>query len=299
MLKQSVETTPDIPLNTFKENAELHIVDTIEHQEAPLIDTTQNTNEEEKDSIIKIINLSKQFDGIEVLRDINLSIQKGEVVSILGSSGSGKSTLLRCINWLEQPERGFIYVGDERIGVNAETNEPAKYKELAKMRQRVGMVFQSFNLWPHLTVKQNVMEALIHVKKWSKSDAESMAKTQLEKVGMSHKLDSYPSMLSGGQKQRVAIARALAMKPEVLLFDEPTSALDPELVEEVLTVMQKLSKEGYTMVIVTHEMDFARQVSDQVVFLEKGILIEKNPPEKFFTEPDSTRVRQFLKLDAS
>ncbi|GAL17222.1 histidine ABC transporter ATP-binding protein HisP [Vibrio maritimus] len=299
MLKQSVETTPDIPLSTFKESAELHIVDTVEHQETPLIDTTQDAIEDDKDSIIKIINLSKQFDGIEVLRDINLNIQKGEVVSILGSSGSGKSTLLRCINWLEQPERGFIYVGDERIGVNAETNKPAKYKELAKMRQRVGMVFQSFNLWPHLTVKQNVMEALIHVKKWSKSEAESMAETQLEKVGMSHKLDSYPSMLSGGQKQRVAIARALAMEPEVLLFDEPTSALDPELVEEVLTVMQKLSKEGYTMVIVTHEMDFARQVSDQVVFLEKGILIEKNPPEKFFTDPDSTRVRQFLKLDAS
>ncbi|MGR5092404.1 amino acid ABC transporter ATP-binding protein [Vibrio maritimus] len=299
MLKQSVETTPDIPLSTFKESAELHIVDTVEHNESDLIHTTQDTSEEQTDSIIKIINLSKQFDGIEVLRDINLNIQKGEVVSILGSSGSGKSTLLRCINWLEQPERGFIYVGDERIGVNAETNKPAKYKELAKMRQRVGMVFQSFNLWPHLTVKQNVMEALIHVKKWSKSDAESMAETQLEKVGMSHKLDSYPSMLSGGQKQRVAIARALAMEPEVLLFDEPTSALDPELVEEVLTVMQKLSKEGYTMVIVTHEMDFARQVSDQVVFLEKGILIEKNPPEKFFTDPDSTRVRQFLKLDAS
>lgn len=299
MLKQSVETTPELPVSAFKESADLHIVDTVEHKESALIHATQDTSEEQTDSIIKIINLSKQFDGIEVLRDINLNIQKGEVVSILGSSGSGKSTLLRCINWLEQPERGFIYVGDERIGVNAETNKPAKYKELAKMRQRVGMVFQSFNLWPHLTVKQNVMEALIHVKKWSKSDAEGMAETQLEKVGMSHKLDSYPSMLSGGQKQRVAIARALAMEPEVLLFDEPTSALDPELVEEVLTVMQKLSKEGYTMVIVTHEMDFARQVSDQVVFLEKGILIEKNPPEKFFTDPDSTRVRQFLKLDAS
>jgi polar amino acid transport system ATP-binding protein len=299
MLKPSVETTPEISLNAFKESAELHIVETVDHQDSQWIDTTQDNSEEEKDSIIKIINLSKQFDGIEVLRDINLNIQKGEVVSILGSSGSGKSTLLRCINWLEQPERGFIYIGNERIGVNAKTNKPAIYKELAKIRQRVGMVFQSFNLWPHLTVKQNVMEALIHVKKWSKSDAEHMAETQLEKVGMSHKLDSYPSMLSGGQKQRVAIARALAMEPEVLLFDEPTSALDPELVEEVLTVMQKLSKEGYTMVIVTHEMDFARQVSDQVVFLEKGILIEKNPPEKFFTNPESTRVRQFLKLDAS
>ncbi|GEM78770.1 amino acid ABC transporter ATP-binding protein [Vibrio superstes] len=249
------------------------------------------------EDIVKVVNLSKQFDGIEVLRDINLTIKKGEVVSILGSSGSGKSTLLRCMNWLEQPERGTIHLGDERIGINPQTDKPLKYRDLAKMRERIGMVFQGFNLWPHLTVLKNVMEALLHVKKMSKAEAEDIAKVQLEKVGMSHKLDSYPSMLSGGQKQRVAIARALAMEPEVLLFDEPTSALDPELVDEVLLVMQKLSKEGYTMVVVTHEMEFARNVSSQVVFLEKGILIEKNPPEKFFTDPDSPRVRQFLKLD--
>ncbi|MCG9544530.1 amino acid ABC transporter ATP-binding protein [Vibrio sp. Isolate33] len=248
--------------------------------------------------MINIENLSKQFDGIEVLRDINLTINKGDVVSILGSSGSGKSTLLRCMNWLEQPERGTIFMGDERIGINSETGKPLKYKELAKLRERLGMVFQSFNLWPHLTVLQNVMEALVHVKKIAKPDAEEMARKQLDKVGMSHKLESYPSMLSGGQKQRVAIARALAMEPDVLLFDEPTSALDPELVEEVLLVMKKLSQEGYTMVVVTHEMEFARQVSDQVVFLEKGILIEKSNPEKFFTNPDSPRVRQFLKLDS-
>ncbi|PMJ36376.1 glutamate ABC transporter ATP-binding protein [Vibrio cyclitrophicus] len=252
---------------------------------------------EERETIISVENLSKQFDGIEVLRDINLTIKKGDVVSILGSSGSGKSTLLRCMNWLEQPERGTIFMGDERIGINSETGKPFKYKELAKLRERLGMVFQSFNLWPHLTVLQNVMEALVHVKKIAKSDAEEMARKQLDKVGMSHKLESYPSMLSGGQKQRVAIARALAMEPDVLLFDEPTSALDPELVEEVLLVMKKLSQEGYTMVVVTHEMEFARQVSDQVVFLEKGILIEKSNPEKFFTNPDSPRVRQFLKLD--
>ncbi|ERM58414.1 MULTISPECIES: amino acid ABC transporter ATP-binding protein [Vibrio] len=253
---------------------------------------------EERETIISVENLSKQFDGIEVLRDINLTIKKGDVVSILGSSGSGKSTLLRCMNWLEQPERGTIFMGDERIGINSETGKPLKYKELAKLRERLGMVFQSFNLWPHLTVLQNVMEALVHVKKIAKSDAEEMARKQLDKVGMSHKLESYPSMLSGGQKQRVAIARALAMEPDVLLFDEPTSALDPELVEEVLLVMKKLSQEGYTMVVVTHEMEFARQVSDQVVFLEKGILIEKSNPEKFFTNPDSPRVRQFLKLDS-
>ncbi|MPW35085.1 amino acid ABC transporter ATP-binding protein [Vibrio sp. B1Z05] len=249
------------------------------------------------EDIVKVFNLSKQFDGIEVLRDINLTIKKGEVVSILGSSGSGKSTLLRCMNWLEQPERGTIHIAEERIGINPKTNKPLKYRELAKMRERIGMVFQGFNLWPHLTVLKNVMEALLHVKKMSKPEAEAIAKVQLEKVGMSHKLDSYPSMLSGGQKQRVAIARALAMEPEVLLFDEPTSALDPELVDEVLLVMQKLSKEGYTMVVVTHEMEFARNVSNQVVFLEKGILIEKSPPQKFFTDPDSPRVRQFLKLD--
>ncbi|OEE03527.1 amino acid ABC transporter ATP-binding protein [Vibrio cyclitrophicus] len=253
---------------------------------------------EERETIISVENLSKQFDEIEVLRDINLTIKKGDVVSILGSSGSGKSTLLRCMNWLEQPERGTIFMGDERIGINSETGKPLKYKELAKLRERLGMVFQSFNLWPHLTVLQNVMEALVHVKKIAKSDAEEMARKQLDKVGMSHKLESYPSMLSGGQKQRVAIARALAMEPDVLLFDEPTSALDPELVEEVLLVMKKLSQEGYTMVVVTHEMEFARQVSDQVVFLEKGILIEKSNPEKFFTNPDSPRVRQFLKLDS-
>lgn len=251
-----------------------------------------------EEEIIQVINLSKQFDGIEVLRDINLTIRKGEVVSILGSSGSGKSTLLRCMNWLEQPERGTIYIGDERMGVSDLTGKPLAHKQLAKVRESVGMVFQSFNLWPHLTVLQNVMEALVHVKKIDKAQAEEKAHIQLEKVGMQHKLDAYPNMLSGGQKQRVAIARALAMEPEVLLFDEPTSALDPELVDEVLLVMKKLSHEGYTMVVVTHEMEFARLVSDQVVFLEKGILIEKSSPQKFFTEPNSPRVRQFLKLDA-
>ncbi|WP_295891453.1 amino acid ABC transporter ATP-binding protein [uncultured Vibrio sp.] len=264
--------------------------------EKPIHTPLQSAHEEAED-LIKIVNLSKQFDGIEVLRDINLTIKRGEVVSILGSSGSGKSTLLRCINWLEQPERGAIHIGNDRIDRNKETNKPLKYKELSKLREKIGMVFQGFNLWPHLTVLQNVMEALIYVKKMPKKDAEDMAKAQLEKVGMSHKLESYPGMLSGGQKQRVAIARSLAMEPDVILFDEPTSALDPELVEEVLNVMKKLSKEGYTMIVVTHEMDFARLVSDQVVFLEKGILIEKSHPDKFFNNPDSSRVKQFLKID--
>ncbi|WP_409421298.1 amino acid ABC transporter ATP-binding protein [Pseudaeromonas sp. ZJS20] len=243
---------------------------------------------------ITVNRLSKQFDNVEVLRDINLTVNKGEVVSILGSSGSGKSTLLRCMNWLEQPDRGTIHIGEERIGIDDKTQQPMSNKQLARIRERVGMVFQSFNLWPHLTVRQNVTEALIHVKKMSKDEANQIATTQLEKVGMLEKQDVYPITLSGGQKQRVAIARSLAMSPEVMLFDEPTSALDPERVGEVLAVMKQLSQEGYTMVVVTHEMEFARAVSDQVVFLEKGKLIEQAPPEEFFTNPKSERVKQFL-----
>ncbi|MEO3739520.1 polar amino acid transport system ATP-binding protein [Kosakonia oryzendophytica] len=245
-------------------------------------------------SAVSIKNLSKQFDNIEVLRDINLTVEKGTVVSILGSSGSGKSTLLRCMNWLEQPDRGEVRISGQRIGVDEKTGKAMSHKDLSHIRERVGMVFQSFNLWPHLTVLQNVTEALVHVKGMKREMANEIAHRQLEKVGMSHKEAVYPITLSGGQKQRVAIARSLAMSPEVILFDEPTSALDPELVNEVLGVMKDLAAEGYTMVVVTHEMDFARQVSDEVVFLEKGLLIEKAPPEKFFTAPDSDRVRKFL-----
>jgi len=219
---------------------------------------------------ITVNRVSKQFDNVEVLRDINLTVNKGEVVSILGSSGSGKSTLLRCMNWLEQPDRGTIHIGTERIGIDDQTQQPMSNKQLARIRERVGMVFQSFNLWPHLTVRQNVTEALLHVKKLSKDEANQIATTQLEKVGMLEKQHVYPITLSGGQKQRVAIARSLAMSPEVMLFDEPTSALDPERVGEVLAVMKQLSQEGYTMVVVTHEMDFARAVSDQVVFWRRA-----------------------------
>lgn len=246
---------------------------------------------------VQIDNLSKSFDGVEVLRDISLTVNKGEVVSVLGSSGSGKSTLLRCINWLEEPDRGTIHIAGQRIGVDAQ-GKRMNNRDLAAIRARTGMVFQSFNLWPHLTVLQNVMEAPVQVKKMSKDEARAIAETLLEKVGMEHKADAYPYTLSGGQKQRVAIARALAMSPEVILFDEPTSALDPERVGEVLTVMKNLSSEGYTMIVVTHEMEFARAVSDQVVFLEKGLLIEKSAPEKFFTNPETERVRKFLELSA-
>lgn len=243
---------------------------------------------------VSVKNLSKQFDNIEVLRDINLTVEKGTVVSILGSSGSGKSTLLRCMNWLEHPDRGEVHISGQRIGVDEKTGKAMSHRDLSRIRERVGMVFQSFNLWPHLTVQQNVTEALLHVKGMKRDEANDIARIQLEKVGMVHKSDVYPITLSGGQKQRVAIARSLAMSPEVILFDEPTSALDPELVNEVLGVMKSLATEGYTMVVVTHEMEFARQVSNEVVFLEKGLLIEKAPPEKFFTNPDSERVRKFL-----
>lgn len=244
---------------------------------------------------VSLKNVSKSFDGIEVLRDINLEVRKGEVMSILGSSGSGKSTLLRCVNWLEQPDRGEIRIGGERIGVT-ESGQPMRARELQRMRGKTGMVFQSFNLWPHFTVLQNVMEVPVHVKGVPKEQARARALALLEKVGMLEKADQYPHTLSGGQKQRVAIARVLAIEPEVILFDEPTSALDPERVGEVLGVMRDLSREGYTMMVVTHEMDFARAVSDQVVFLDRGRIIEHSPPEKFFTSPESERVRQFLEL---
>ncbi|VXB13593.1 amino acid ABC transporter ATP-binding protein [Pseudomonas sp. 8O] len=246
---------------------------------------------------VQIDNLSKSFDGVEVLRDISLTVNKGEVVSVLGSSGSGKSTLLRCINWLEVPDRGSIHIAGQRIGVDTQ-GKRMNNRDLAAIRARTGMVFQSFNLWPHLNVLQNVMEAPMQVKKMRKDEARAIAQTLLEKVGMEQKAEAFPYTLSGGQKQRVAIARALAMSPEVILFDEPTSALDPERVGEVLTVMKNLSSEGYTMIVVTHEMEFARAVSDQVVFLEKGLLIEKSAPEKFFTNPETERVRKFLELSA-
>lgn len=183
---------------------------------------------------VSVKNVSKQFDNVEVLRDINLTVEKGTVVSILGSSGSGKSTLLRCMNWLEQPDRGEIRISGQRLGIDEQNGRAMSHRQLSKIRERVGMVFQSFNLWPHLTVQQNVSEALLHVKGMKRDEAKAIAMQQLEKVGMAHKADVYPITLSGGQKQRVAIARSLAMSPEVILFDEPTSALDPELVNEVL-----------------------------------------------------------------
>jgi polar amino acid transport system ATP-binding protein len=243
---------------------------------------------------VDVRNVSKTFGTIEVLRDVSLSVARGQTVSILGPSGSGKSTLLRCINWLEEPDRGEIYIAGQRMGVRPDGKTHMSDRELASMRARIGMVFQSFNLWPHLSVLENVTEAPIHVLGLPRDEAVSRAEVLLDKVGISEKRDAYPYVLSGGQKQRVAIARALAMNPEVILFDEPTSALDPELVGEVLTVMRALADEGMTMVVVTHEMAFAHEASDEIVFLDQGRVVERAKPELFFNKPSTDRARQFL-----
>ncbi len=243
---------------------------------------------------VDVRNISKTFGGIEVLRDVSLSVARGQTVSILGPSGSGKSTLLRCINWLEEPDRGEIYIAGQRMGVRPDGTTHMSDRELAAMRARIGMVFQSFNLWPHLSVLENVTEAPIHVLGLPRDQAISRAEMLLDKVGISEKRDAYPYVLSGGQKQRVAIARALAMNPEVILFDEPTSALDPELVGEVLTVMRALADEGMTMVVVTHEMAFAHEASDEIIFLDQGRVVERAKPDIFFNKPSTDRARQFL-----
>ncbi|HZA96573.1 MAG TPA: amino acid ABC transporter ATP-binding protein [Burkholderiaceae bacterium] len=241
---------------------------------------------------VEVRNILKSFGALEVLKDVSLHVARGQTVSILGPSGSGKSTLLRCINWLEEPDSGEIFIAGERIGMR--DGKHMSDRELARMRARIGMVFQSFNLWPHLTVLQNVTEAPIHVLGLKKDEAIARAEKILDKVGIGDKRDAYPYALSGGQKQRVGIARALAMNPAVLLFDEPTSSLDPELVGEVLAVMRTLAEEGMTMVVVTHEMDFAREVSDEVVFIDQGLVVERDKPEVFFANPKSARARQFL-----
>ena len=236
--------------------------------------------------MIKITNLHKQYDDLEVLKGIDLEVPKGEVLSVIGSSGSGKSTLLYCINGLEPIQKGQIIVDD--IDVHAsDTN-------LNSVRQNMGMVFQQWNSFPHLTVLENVALAPKIVSKLSKSDALEIAEKQLRHVGLGDKLSQYPSALSGGQQQRVAIARALAISPEILLFDEPTSSLDPELVDEVLGVMRKLADDGKTMLVVTHEMEFAKKVSNKVIFLHDGLVEEAGHPDTVFTNPSSERCRNFL-----
>lgn len=235
--------------------------------------------------MINIQSVSKTFGTNQVLTNISTTIQPGEVVAVIGPSGSGKSTLLRCINLLETPTEGDITYKGESL---------AKTKNLSAVRAKIGMVFQHFHLFPHMTVLENLTYAPIQVKKMSKAAAEEKGRALLAQVGLSEKEKEYPSKLSGGQKQRVAIARALAMEPEVMLFDEPTSALDPEMVKEVLIVMKDLAHTGMTMVIVTHEMGFAREVADRIIFLDHGQLVEEGAPSEFFSAPKSSRARDFL-----
>jgi len=243
------------------------------------------TKRSEKE-MVRIEKLHKHFGSLEVLKGIDLAVYEGEVVVIIGPSGSGKSTLLRCINFLEKSKKGNIYIGGRLV--------ERKPKAINKMRQNVGMVFQHFNLFPHMTVMQNVIEGPTQVKGVSRKEAEKMAVEILMKVGMYEKKDVYPAMLSGGQKQRVAIARALEMKPNIMLFDEPTSALDPELVGEVLKVMKDLANEGMTMIVVTHEMGFAREVADRVIFMDNGVIVEEGSPDEIFANPCEDRTKDFL-----
>ena len=236
--------------------------------------------------MINVENLSKNFGNLKVLKNISTTINKGEIISIIGPSGSGKSTFLRCINKLEEPTEGHIYIdGMDLMDKNTDIN---------KIRERVGMVFQHFNLFPNMTVLENLTLSPTMVKKESKEEAEKYALYLLQKVDLSDKANSYPNQLSGGQKQRIAIARALAMKPEVILFDEPTSALDPEMIKEVLDVMRNLAKEGMTMLIVTHEMGFARNVGNRILFMDNGEIIEDCSPKDFFENPTNERIKDFL-----
>lgn len=240
---------------------------------------------ETREPILKIKNLSKSYSTLQVLKDINMEVYPGEVIAIIGPSGSGKSTLLRCMNALETISGGEIWFKDKCIN---------QMKHLSKLRTEVGMVFQHFNLFPNMTVIKNVMYSPVKVRKEKKDVVQERALTLLKTVGLEDKKDVYPDMLSGGQKQRVAIARALCMNPEILLFDEPTSALDPEMVGEVLTVMKDLAKSGMTMLVVTHEMGFAREVSDRVVFMDDGYIMEEGTPAQVFEETKNERVKAFL-----
>ena len=236
-------------------------------------------------SVIEVRNVRKGFDGLEVLKDISFNVNKGEVVCLIGASGSGKSTMLRCINLLEDIDEGSIVVLGQNIN---------EIKNINAYRKRVGMVFQQFNLFNNMNVLENCILAQVKVLKKDRNDAEAMALKQLEKVGMREFTHAYPATLSGGQKQRVAIARALCMEPEILLFDEPTSALDPEMVGEVLNVIKELAEEDMTMVVVTHEMSFAQDAADKVVFMDDGLILEEGSPDQIFNHPKNERTRQFL-----
>ncbi len=248
---------------------------------------------------LSVKNIHKSFGSVEVLKGVSFEAKSGDVISLIGSSGSGKSTLLRCINYLETPDEGEITVSGEVIRtVKGKDGKlvAADKRQLEHIRTRLGMVFQSFNLWSHKTILENIIEGPMHVLGMSRKDAVGEAEVLMEKVGITPKRDHYPNQLSGGQQQRAAIARALAMKPDVMLFDEPTSALDPELVNEVLLVIKKLAEEGRTMVMVTHEMSLARDISSEVIFLHKGLVEERGAPSQVMRDPKSARLRQFLQM---
>jgi octopine/nopaline transport system ATP-binding protein len=250
-----------------------------------------------KQQVLHVRGLRKSFGALEVLHGIDLDAFQGDVISILGASGSGKSTMLRCINFLEVPDAGEIAIAGEAIALRRRATglmAPVDRAQLDRLRSRIGFVFQSFNLWSHMTVLENVIEAPVHVQKRPRAECVAEAEALLEKVGIAEKRNQYPSHLSGGQQQRAAIARALCMHPKVLLFDEPTSALDPELVGEVLRVMRALAEEGRTMLVVTHELGFAREVSSRTIFLHRGTIEEQGPPERVLRNPTSPRLREFL-----
>ncbi|WP_275064566.1 amino acid ABC transporter ATP-binding protein [Bacillus sp. PK3_68] len=244
-------------------------------------------------SIIQLTNLKKRFGTNEVLRGIDLTVNKSEVVVLMGPSGSGKSTLLRCLTFLEEPTEGVIQIGKHEVLADGVSNRKRK-SEIRELRKSTGFVFQQFNLFPHKTAIENVMEGPVVVQGVKPEEARKLARTLLEKVGLGERCDHYPSQLSGGQQQRVAIARALSMKPMVMLYDEPTSALDPELVREVLQVMKDLAQEGMTMVVVTHEMNFAREVADRVIFMDGGVIVEEGTSEEIFSRPKEERTKRFL-----
>jgi ABC-type histidine transport system ATPase subunit len=245
-------------------------------------------------AIVSIKNLHKSFGPLEVLKGISLDVEQKEVVTIIGRSGSGKSTLLRCVNFLEQPTHGTVMVDGLSVTVEQHKLSREQKQTIHDIRLRTGMVFQEFNLFPHLSVMENLIEAPVTVKRMPKDEAIAIAEKYLEQVGLSQKRDEFPNRLSGGQKQRVAIARALTMQPQVMLFDEPTSALDPELIGEVLTVMRELAQAGMTMLVVSHEMSFVRDVSTRVIFMEQGIIAEQGPPRQLFENPESEHTRMFL-----
>lgn len=251
--------------------------------------------------VIEINDLHKSYGALDVLKGVSLTARAGDVVSLIGSSGSGKSTLLRCVNLLENSQQGEIRFCGESVVWSGKDHSriPANQKQITRFRTNLSMVFQQFNLWAHMTILQNVMEAPVTVLKRSKSDIEPLARKLLQKVGIGEKADVYPSQLSGGQQQRAAIARALAMEPKALLFDEPTSALDPELEQEVVKVIRDLAAEGRTMVIVTHDMRLAADVSDHIVFLHEGLISEEGSPDRIFKHPETERLKQFLSATAT